>query len=106
MLERRTYEQDAKALFDFITIKEKRMSVRAKFRCTSITIFEGESREYSFSPVYGADGSANADWSKWTPNGSLQMTINNPACFDKFETGREYYLDFTPAEEEVHSVTA
>ena len=74
------------------------MSVRAKFRCTSITIFEGESREYSFSPVYGKDGSANADWSKWTPNGSLKMTINNPACFDKFETGQEYYLDFTPAE--------
>lgn len=31
-------------------------------------------------------------------NGSLKMTINNPACFDKFETGQEYYLDFTPAE--------
>lgn len=74
------------------------MSVRAKFKCNSITIFEDDSREYSFSAVYGADGSANAQWSKWTPNGSLKMTINNPACFDKFEVGQEYYIDFTPAE--------
>ena len=76
------------------------MSVRAKFKCNTITIFEGDSREYSFSPVYGSDGSANAQWSKWTPNGSLKMTISNPECFDKFEVGKEYYLDFTPAEAE------
>jgi hypothetical protein len=73
-------------------------SVRAKFRCNSITIFENDNREYSFSPVYGPDGSANAQWSKWTPSGSLKMTINNPECFDKFEVGQEYYLDFTAAE--------
>jgi len=63
-----------------------------------MNVFEGESREYSFLAVYGTDGSGNADWSKWTPNGSLKMTINNPECFDKFEVGKEYYLDFTAAE--------
>lgn len=81
------------------------MSVRAKFRCNSITIHEGDTREYSFSAVYGKDGTDNAQWSKWTPNGSLKMTINNPACFDKFEVGKEYYLDFTQAEE-AEAVTA
>lgn len=81
------------------------MSVRAKFKCSSITIFEGESREYSFSAVYGKDGTDNAQWSKWTPNGNLKMTINNPACFDKFEVGEEYYLDFTKAEK-VEQVSA
>lgn len=74
------------------------MSVRAKFKCVSMNVFEGECREYSFSAVYGADGTANGDWSKWTPNGSLKMMINNPECFDKFEVGKEYFLDFTVAE--------
>lgn len=74
------------------------MSVRAKFQCSSVMIFQGESREYTFSAVYGKDGTDNAQWSKWTPNGSLIMTINNPECFDKFEVGEEYYLDFTKAE--------
>jgi hypothetical protein len=55
-------------------------------------------REVTFNAVYGKDGSDNAQWSKWTPNGSLKMTINNEAVFDAFEPGKEYYLDITPAE--------
>ena len=34
-----------------------------------------------------------------TPNGSLEMTINNPAAFGFFRPGGKYWLDFTQAEE-------
>jgi hypothetical protein len=47
--------------------------------------------------VYG-NGEANKDWSKWTPSGELKMMVTNPAAIEKFELGKEYYLDFTPAD--------
>lgn len=34
-----------------------------------------------------------------TPNGSLEMTINNPGAFSFFKPGAKYWLDFTPVEE-------
>lgn len=51
------------------------------------------------APVYGSDAKpANKDWSKYTPQGELKMTITNPGAIEQFELGKEYYLDFTPAE--------
>ena len=44
----------------------------------------------------GPDGlNENNSFSKWTPSGSLEMTVTNPALLGTFEPGREYYLDFT-----------
>jgi archaellum component FlaF (FlaF/FlaG flagellin family) len=45
--------------------------------------------------VYGTD---NAQWSKWTPNASFSISINNPDAMGKLSSGHEYYVDFTPAE--------
>lgn len=77
--------------------------VRAKFRCESVTEHDAGTgaapqRAISLVPVYGKDGSANAEWSKWTPNGSCKLTITNPDVVGFFRPGGEYYLDFTPAE--------
>jgi hypothetical protein len=47
--------------------------------------------------VYG-DGKGNEDWSKWTPQGALEMTITNPAAVEAFELGKSYFLDITPAD--------
>lgn len=52
-------------------------------------------------PVFGtyADGDVegtNKSWSKWTPSGSLSITITNPSAIDAFDKGKAYYLDFTP----------
>lgn len=48
-------------------------------------------------PVYG--GEENAVWSKATPSGSLKLYISNPGAFGALVVGKEYYLDFTPAED-------
>jgi hypothetical protein len=47
--------------------------------------------------VYG-DGKGNETWSKYTPQGALEMTITNPAAIEAFELGKSYFLDITPAD--------
>ncbi len=75
------------------------MSVRAKFKCQSKVMHgegDGQFAALSFSASYG-EGRDNKDWSKWTPSGTLTMSITNPSAFVWFEVGKEYYLDFTEA---------
>ena len=48
-----------------------------------------------------ATGEDNKRWALATPNLELSMAIKNPLAADVFEQalGKEFYLDFTPAEE-------
>ncbi len=89
------------------------MTVRTKFRCNSIThlinhIYDQDlkqsiptpARSISMSPVYG-NGDPNHENSKFwkaSPAGTLSLDVVNAAAADLFEVGKEYYLDFTPAE--------
>jgi hypothetical protein len=92
------------------------MAVRAKFRLNSVTIDvydkneqrDGkwvkvgnvERRTLNFTPVYG-NGDPNHENTKFwdaSPSGSLQLGCINPEAYSQFEIGKEYYLDFTPAE--------
>ena len=78
--------------------------MRAKFKCESITLFEASStpnEEYINSQVklraVHANGSEeNDNFNKWTPSGSLELSITNPAAKDFFVPGKFYYLDLTP----------
>lgn len=87
-------------------------SMRAKMRVASVTrnkMTEGpeagkttservQFRCVSKADGYPADGSdENNTFAKWTPNGEAFYDINNPALFDKFDAGQEFYVDFTPA---------
>lgn len=67
--------------------------VRAKFLCGSTT--PGPNGiEYTFHAVTASEIPEDQSFSKYTPVGHLSMTVNNPNV--KFETGKFYYLDFTP----------
>lgn len=46
----------------------------------------------------GGDSEENKSFSKWTPQGSIEMTITNPAAIDFFELGAPYYIDFVRAD--------
>lgn len=76
--------------------------IRAKFSVVSVIKNEdlvSPSEAVCLVAVYSSDPtSENYSWSKWTPAGTLNMTINNPECFGKFVQGKQYYLDFTPVE--------
>lgn len=71
------------------------MSVKAKFKCDSITQWTGQ-REAKLSPVHSSSDE-NKQWSQFTPSGQLTMTITNPEAYEQFEVGVEYYLTIEKA---------
>lgn len=76
-------------------------TVRAKFRCTSVERFTtaGDGQAvYRFAAQYDESIPEDQRFTRYTPSGELRMTVDNPNV--RFEPGRQYYLDFTPAEEE------
>ena len=71
-------------------------SVRAKFRCVSITLSEGGLKTVTLQPVTsGSD--ENKEFFKWTPSGQISLGVLNPAASSQFELGAEYLVDFTKA---------
>lgn len=76
------------------------MTVRAKFKCISKTEDEGnETANISFTAVYDPNPeSENGQFFKWTPSATLNMYNLKGTARDAFEQGKEYYLDFTPAD--------
>ena len=83
-------------------------SMRAKVRLTSIKPYpeEGtpsqESLTFNFpakSGNYPADGSdEDQQFAKFSPSGSLSLTVANPNLIGKFAVGDTFYLDFVPIE--------
>ncbi len=78
------------------------MSVRAKMKVMAITPFAANEpgaacAEVRLMPVYG-DSPENKSWSRYTPNGECRMTITNPEAIDAFVLGKDYFVDFTPAD--------
>lgn len=70
--------------------------VRAKF------VVENKSQnEEGFTVTMRAvcDGSKeNEEFFKYTPSGQLDIGLLKPETAAQFDVGREYYLDFSPAE--------
>lgn len=77
------------------------MAVVAKFRVQSRTesaSWTGEKGKTQESvKLMAVSDPANENWSKWTPAGSIELTITNPAALDQFKVGEEFLVTFTPA---------
>jgi hypothetical protein len=76
--------------------------VRAKFLCTQKAVnvsFKGgaEYASIKFQPVMGGSDENKLFWT-YTPSGNLDMSVVNKEAADKFEVGKEYYVDFTQAD--------
>jgi hypothetical protein len=57
--------------------------------------------EIGFNAVYSSvAGSANAQWSKWTPCASLTMTISNPEAIGKVLPGQFVFVDLVPTDKD------
>lgn len=81
-----------------LNIKNKTMSVKAKFKCNSITDF-GQVKEAHLTAVY-SDKGENADFTKYTPSGDLKIATNKEAAASEFFIpGKSYYLTFDEAPE-------
>ncbi len=75
--------------------------VRAKFQCESVTKHAYGSEQVKLRAVCAAPGeklnAENESFSKATPNGSMEMGIDNPGAQGFFKPGQSYYLDFSEA---------
>lgn len=71
--------------------------VRAKFKVE--TKDPGEQGRVTLRPVYSSDPNhENKSFWDATPGGNIELYITNPAGFRQLELGKEYYVDFSPAE--------
>lgn len=72
------------------------MTVRAKFRCMSITETEGGNKTVQLAAVTSGS-EENKEFFKWTPSAQINLSTLNPAAAAQFKPGAEFYVDFTPA---------
>jgi hypothetical protein len=76
------------------------MSVRAKFMCSSVTKNHDGGEGVALYAANGKNGTANAQWSKWTPGGNLTLTISNPEAQGRLVPGRYYFIDIDETTED------
>ena len=78
------------------------MSVRAKFKVVEIARREGwsghkEITNIKMHPVCGNSPENDAFFAS-TPAGEISIGCANAKATEQFEIGKEYYVDFTPAQ--------
>ena len=73
-------------------------SVRAKFKVQSVTESEGGLKTANLAPVTGGSPE-NDKFFKWTPGGQIQLGTMNAEAAAQFVPGRQFYIDFTPADQ-------
>ena len=74
--------------------------VRGKFTLQSITQhnWSPTAQTFKFMAVHDTVTEENKRFTKSTPNGTLEMTVDNPPAQEFFVLGKTYYLDFSKAE--------
>lgn len=79
--------------------------MRAKMQIGSIEVFNGGAETLNLNCVtgnkpFGPEGE-NEDntFARYSPSGSMKLTITNPFLAGKFKPGQKFYLDFTEAPE-------
>lgn len=77
---------------------EPTTKVRAKFIVQTVTDWANGQRVVKLEAVISSGDDSNKSWAKYTPNGKLEMTIDNPPAAAAFTPGKVFYLDFTPAD--------
>lgn len=81
-------------------------AMRAKVRVTGIKPYpeDGETHQETLTfnfpakdGAYPADGSdEDQQFARFSPSGSLELTVANPNLIGKFAIGDTFYLDFVP----------
>jgi hypothetical protein len=70
--------------------------VRAKLQLTSIRELGHGQQSFGFEARYDPDIPEDQRFAKYTPTGSFQMTVDNPAAQAQFTKGEYYYFDISP----------
>lgn len=73
------------------------MTLRCKFRVTSVTEYDKGSKSIKLGVVYG-DTPENRAFFQATPGGTIDVSVVSPEAAAILAIGKEFYVDFTPAE--------
>ena len=73
------------------------MSVRAKFKVTSIKSFDYSeiSKEIVLTPQCDESIPEDRRFNAATPSGEFRMTVNNPVAIEQLQLGKTFYIDLT-----------
>lgn len=75
--------------------------VKCKFKCINVSVPEkdapGVTASVELVPVY-TGSEENKKFFKYTPGGEIKLQVVNPEAAKQFEIGKDYFVDFTPAE--------
>lgn len=70
------------------------MTMRAKLRpLQKIETGSGDDRQVQVR-LTAAGGPENQEWSRWTPSATFDISLKGDLA-DRFEIGKDYYVDFT-----------
>lgn len=73
-------------------------TVRAKFRCDRVHRDAEGNASVALLAVYDSNPeSENGRFFRYTPSGRIDLAIVNPSAAAAFVEGKEYFVDFTPA---------
>ncbi len=72
------------------------MIVHARFRCDSVLQCENQAT-VCLQPVT-KNNQGNEEWSKWTPNGSISLTVTVQETAKAFVPGKIYAITFESLE--------
>lgn len=72
--------------------------MRAKFNVVAVKEFAYGGKEAELTAQYSNGKPEDNEFAQATPQGSIKITVDNPAAKDFLVPGKSYYVDFTPAE--------
>jgi hypothetical protein len=75
------------------------MKARCKFRVVAVTDFGNDNKLVKLTTQYDQTLPEDQSFSRYTPSGTIEVQISNPAVLPMFEPGRDFYVDLVPAEQ-------
>ena len=75
-------------------------AARCKFRVESVLITGPENREITLQTSYDPHEAKDAAFTKFTPSGTMKVSVTNPNVFHIFEAGQFVYIDVIPVPKE------
>jgi hypothetical protein len=75
------------------------MTIRCKFVCQSIQDNgTPESKRVTLGTQYDPELPEDQRFTRWTPSGTLDVVIDNPAAVAQLAVGKAFYVDLLPVE--------
>lgn len=75
--------------------------VRCKMICTEkierVSAYQVHSPKIAIVKLSAVSSDTNKTWAKYTPSGSIELSIDNPDAVDRFVLGQTYFVDFSEA---------